>query len=199
MIRLFSTALFIGLVVSFSFGQENVEDAIKTIRKQYQYNVVHKSDFKVEESHYDWEKDDLIPSLSDEELEHEYNEQGNFIADKKTYRNAKGEIQLIEIDDETTWYQEGKNRERHREYHFWNGELFFYFEHTYTSYSNESFENSSTENRIYVKDDQIIRWLGKEAEGKPDMSIISNYNIETKTGYLHDYHLLDAYSLQPDW
>jgi len=181
------------------FGQENIEEEISIIRKQYQFNIAHKNKFEVEEEHYDWENDHLIPSLSEEEMEYEFNEQGNFIADKKTYRNEKGEIQLIEIEDETTWYQEGKQRERYREYHFWEGVLFFYFERTHTSYSNESFESSSIENRIYVKEDQIIRWLGKEAEGKPDMSVIPNFNIEPKTGYLHDYHLLDAFSLQPDW
>jgi hypothetical protein len=199
MSKFYSLLLFTVLCAFSSFGQENIEEEIKTIRKHYQYNVSHKQDYKIEKEHYNWEEDELIPSLSEEEMEQEYNEQGNFIADKKTYRNEKGEIQIIEIDDETTWYQEGKNRTRHREYHFWKGEFFFYFEHTYTSYLNESFESSSIENRIYIKDDQIIRWLGKEAEGKPDMSIIPNYNIEPKTSYLHDYHLLDAYSLQPDW
>ena len=170
MIKTLSATLLLFLISMFSLsGQQSIETDIAKIRKQYQYNISNKLTFSVEEEHYNWEKDDLIPSLSAEEMEHEYNEQGNYIANKKTYRNQKGEIQVIEIDDETNWYQEGKTRERHREYHFWEGEIFFYFEHSYTSHSNDSYESRSFENRIYIVDDQIIRWLGKESEGKPDV------------------------------
>jgi hypothetical protein len=193
--------VFVSLIIfqASGFAQQNIEKEIKKIRSQYQQIVSEKSNLTIEKDNYDWERDDLIPSLSEEDMEHEYNEQGNFTANKKTYKDQKGNVQLIEIDDETSWYQEGKNRTRHREYYFWQGELFFYFEHTHVAYSDETIESRTFEHRIYIKEDQIIRWLGKEAEGNPDMANILNYNIDVKTGYLHDYHLLDAYSLNPDW
>lgn len=176
------------------------EEVVKEIRKRYKIITAAKDSYERTMIDYDWERDEVIPSLSEEEMEMEYNEQGNYTADRTIYTDQDGNVRLIVIDDRTDVYQMPETTQRHREYYFWDDEmLFFYFEHTSAMSALENPAGSTSEERIYLHEGAIVRWLSKEAEGT-DQDLSAMANTKNDLSESSEYDLLDSYEeLQPDW
>ena len=188
------------------FPQSNTDSLIQDIRKKYQLILKNKPNFKINVEEYNWEADEVIPNLTDEQKEHEYNEMGNYIATKTSYSNKEKIIQLIEIEDETQKYQESYIRRRYREYCFYKGELFFYFEKKEEISRSEESKELVAEKRIYLNNGKIIRFLTKEIDGEGIFSIntslddVKNTSKAIELLEAKDYDLLQSYDyLYPEW
>jgi hypothetical protein len=182
--------LFIGNTIA----QENTETIIKDIRKKYQLINQKKSDYEIEEDEYNWEREEIVPNLTEEQLQYEYNEEGNYISKKKSYFDKNRVLQLVEIDDNIQRYQENYTMRRHREYYFWGKKLFFYFEQI------EEIKMFTTEKaseiRMYFNNGKLIRSLTKEIEGQGIETLRDIKNEEQNIqdiGSLEWEDLIDSY------
>ena len=193
------------------FSQDNIDSIIGDIRQKYKLINKNKTLYQTKEEDYDWVRDEVIPGLSEEDLEYEFNEQGTYIAEKITYSNNNKEIFLIVINDCTDLYCEKYQYERHIEYYFWDSELFFCFEqkkdYRQVSYVSNEEKETASEKRIYLHNGSIIRFLTKKIEGEGiwfreniNMQNIKNKSLNVDSLETEDYKIIERYdSLFPYW
>jgi hypothetical protein len=188
------------MLIGSAFAQDSIEKIVKDIRKKYQLINQKKFEYDVKEEEYNWEQDELVPKLTEEQLEHEYNEEGNYTSRKKTYYNKNKVIQLIEIDDEIQRYQENNTMRKHREYYFWQNKLFFYFEQNEEIIGFES--EKASEKRMYFYNEKLIRYLTKEIEDQGIEALSNTNNEEQDIDDLETLKwedLIDSYNDLLDW
>ena len=202
--------------ICFSLAGQGVaqEALILDIRREYQRIVSEKASYKQETEHYNWEEDELIPSLSEEQLEYEYNEHGNYTATKTSFYNARGALRLVVLEDKTSLYQENQGVERIIEYYFRDEGLFFCFvrQKEFLGPSGIRPEvkvpiEKACEIRIYLASGEVIRYLRKEKEeeglldqSSVDMSSIENESIALDALEEVALYVLEAYEeFIPPW
>jgi CMP-2-keto-3-deoxyoctulosonic acid synthetase len=157
-------------------AQNTTETIVKDIRKKYQLINQQKLKYDIEEDEYNWEQAVIVPNLTEEQREHEYNEEGNYFSRKKSYFNANKVLQLVEIDDDIQRYQESYIMRRHREYYFWEKKLFFYFEQIEEIRVFKT--EKASELRMYFNNGKLIRYLTKEIEGEEIETLSNLKNVE---------------------
>ncbi len=188
-----TSTLFVFILLATNTARAQTEAAIAKIRQQYAEITSNKNQYITDVETYLGEEED--PEAARE------NETGDYYGTKVNYLDDSYKLMLIEIDETTEVYATASKQTRKREYYFWEGDLFFYFEHTESQPKTGSPAGTTTEERIYIANGQIIRWLKKQAEGTgQDLSKVANTPHPIGNGATSQYKQLSRYvDLAPEW
>lgn len=153
--------------------------------------------YRTETETFNWEEDELMPGLSKEDMEYEYNELGNYIAQKTSYFNASDELVLIVIHEETDLYQESLRIFSERSYFFDKGILFCFRQSVQEDYFAEELQSAWLK-EILLLDEEIIYFVRsyepEEADEMAEEIKRPSELIPDDTKGLYDYDYLG-----PDW